>query len=157
MADQKYTPSTSLAPMCSSAHHGAPEKPPNPSSLPTKQRGRPRKYPKPRNYKAPWPEGIWNSPEWTAVWRAWRTFIIAEKRRTNVAKARQTKLHKVQQHPPNRLINGDASESLRDRVRFLYHEYRFGEVGATHRQAVKLIAARLRQDEKMIASLINEL
>jgi hypothetical protein len=69
---------------------GAPEKPPSSPPLPTKRRGRPRKYPD----KVHWPEDVWDiaNPAWTAVWRAWRAVIIAEKRRANVAKAREAKL-----------------------------------------------------------------
>jgi hypothetical protein len=129
-------------------YFGAPEKSPNSPPLPTKQRGRPRKYPD----KVHWPEGVWDitNPELTEVWRAWRAFIIAERRRANIARAREAK--RKTQPPPNR-----ARESLSDRVLYLYHEYRYGEAGVTHRQAVRLIAARLRQDEKMILNLINGL
>jgi len=131
---------------------GAPEKSPNPSPLPAKQRGRPRKY-----CNHDWPRGVWDitNPDWIAVWRAWRAFIIVEKRRANIAKARQAKLCKVRQHLPNRLANGNASESLSARVRYLYHEYRLGEVGTTHKSAIKLIAARTHQSEKMIVKVIN--
>jgi hypothetical protein len=153
MANSKlYTENCFQFPPTKAPCFGAPEKPLDSPPSPAKQRGRPRKHSKPDNYKTLWPKGVWDitNPDWTEVWRAWRAFIIAEKRRANVTKARQAKLKT--QKTPNR-----ASESLSDRALYLYHEYRFGEVGATHRQAVTLIAARLRQDEKTILNLINGL